>query len=232
MRGPSGGPRAALGSFRPGADGFTLIELLVVIAIIAILAGLLMPALSNAKSAGRSAYCLNNMRQIGLATILYADEHDDEFPRSQHSAFAHQQYPWGRAISAGLAHPGAGWTNLFRGVYRCPADRRDKPWSYGLNVYFELGPDDDYVGKPQTWRRITAIAKPSETIEFGESATGADHIMPHFWETKADATDVDSRRHTGQSTYTFVDGHSERLKLERTFDPEKRRDKWNPGLTH
>jgi prepilin-type N-terminal cleavage/methylation domain-containing protein/prepilin-type processing-associated H-X9-DG protein len=216
---------------QPGAPrAFTLIELLVAIAIIAILAGLLLPALARARERSRAIACLSQQRQIGLGVRFYADDNGEEFPRSQHSAFANGQQTWGRAIAPGLGVAGPAWTNLLVSLYRCPSDRRPTPWSYGQNVYFELGPEDDYTGKPETWRRVTGIPKPGVTVLQAESATGADHIMTHFWTSAADAAEVAAGRHGRRANYAFVDGHSQALELLITYDPAREVDLWNPGL--
>jgi prepilin-type N-terminal cleavage/methylation domain-containing protein/prepilin-type processing-associated H-X9-DG protein len=99
--------------------GFTLMELLVVIAIIAILAGLLLPALSGAKSAGQSAVCKNNLRQIYLGMRIYAEEHDFYPILERHLNQYGSPYP-GQWFETLERYVGQSWTN---GVYKCPAYR-------------------------------------------------------------------------------------------------------------
>jgi prepilin-type N-terminal cleavage/methylation domain-containing protein/prepilin-type processing-associated H-X9-DG protein len=229
--GPAGELHAGSGG------GFTLIELLVVIAIIALLAALLLPALTRAKETARATQCLNQMRQIVLAVRLYADANNDELPRSQHSAFAHGQWAWGRAIAPDLGQTEATWTNLLAGLYHCPGDLRKGAWSYGQNVYFELNPEtDDYLGSPQTWRRVASVPKPSSTILQAENASsssgsmGADHIMAHFWTSLQDALEVERCRHRARSNYSFVDGHAQARAFTTTYWPAKEVDQWNPAL--
>ena len=184
-------PPGAAPALRPGGlCAFTLIELLTVIAIIALLAGLLLPVLGGARQRARGAACMSQLKQLGVAMVVYTDEHDDTFPRSQHSAFTHGELSWLRTVAPYLGSSTTDWKKLLDGVYHCGSDSRKNIWSYGLNVYYELGPDDDYAGKPATWRRRGDVPRPTRTVLFAENNSEADHLMPNFWVSTADAVDV------------------------------------------
>ncbi len=209
-------------------SAFTLIELLVVIAIIAILAALVAPSLSRARSNGLRAACASNIRQIGIATLSFADDRDGRFPRSQHSAFMHGEVPWERVVAPYLGTDDRRWTNLLKTVYRCPRDARRGALGYGLNVYFELGPEDDYEEKPATWRFLESIPRPAATILYGENNSATDHIMPNFWSGLSDVADLAHDRHGEGANYVFADGHVAFRRLDEVFNPARGVDAWHP----
>ncbi len=120
---------------------FTLIELLVVIAVIAILAGLLLPALSGAKAQGKDAACINNLRELGLGIRLWDSDQGDK-------------YPWNVLVSDGGAEGSPDWTDNLRvcsnqvvntKILVCPSDlKRTAASSWGimegnLNVSYLIG---------------------------------------------------------------------------------------------
>jgi len=108
--------------FRNRWRGFTLIELLVVIAIIAILAAMLLPALSKAKEKAHLANCVSNLRQTGLTSLMYLNDNTDRFPYSGRNW---PQMPFVDVLK--LYNPYVSTNN--RGFFRCPADR-GRGWNF------------------------------------------------------------------------------------------------------
>ena len=222
---------------RRARQAFTLIELLVVIAIIAILAATLLPALARAKEAGRSIACNNNLRQLGMASQLYAGDSQDTLPPH----FTADRWPdkfydlYGKNLK----------------VLLCPSETTNTPatgstsnnvadaaWrSYFINGWNDYFKDHLAAADFQTYMagtypgglKLNQILYPSDTIVLGEKES---YRMDFYMDMLAGNGDdfagaVAQDRHngrgagtgTGGSNNTFVDGSARFYKFGTAFCP-------------
>jgi len=229
--------------------GFTLIELLVVIAIIAILAGMLLPALSKAKVKGQAAVCTSNLKQLQLSWLMYPDDNDGTLVQN-YNGNATAPERWGRgdmsndqdATNVVYIQTGYLWKyNPALGIYKCPGDRSTQQWgrrlprirSASINSAFSNPGALGYLNK--VYYKVSDLGDPPPslhwvfTMEHANSIAGGT-LAINCKQRGASAVihDYPASNHNGSEPLSFSDGHVE---IHKYLDPRiKPKPVWNRGL--
>jgi len=225
--------------------GFSLIELLVVIAIIALLAAMLLPALTRAKESGRAAVCKSNMHQITLGMLIYVDDSEDCFPwaggvdrnRTPDWVFGGQPSNettdpkrWGTIGYGHHAESGSVFpyvTGLERmvphrdsytnsfPVYRCPSTGAI---GRALRVTFSMNGLFDQDRDHPEGVKMALIANPTQKFLLANEDPKTMHNASFYPGNRASAVGGSLTMHNGRANFGFADGHIESLKHDLVID--------------
>jgi prepilin-type N-terminal cleavage/methylation domain-containing protein/prepilin-type processing-associated H-X9-DG protein len=207
---------------RPGRYGFTLVELLVVIAIIAILASMLLPVMSRAKSKAYNAVCINQLRQLGAATRLYADDNDNRLPKAEilPSMPVDPQHPLPRICDVlGPYVTKASGTNS-AAVFKCPTDQlkmyQNQGSSYEWNTELNGHRMDETRSSNVRIVRVAVIN--GEVVEHTDEQKVL-RFPPETTPLLLDYEDFHPRSPKSGKNVVFMDGHVTGLEVKLDSDP-------------